>query len=94
MNIATMQKKQYRFINDPGHGWLEVPIAEIDALGIAGKISGYSYVKNGMAYLEEDQDLGVFVDAWEALHGERLICADVYQEETPIREYRHWPGTF
>lgn len=82
----------YRLISDPGHAWLEVPVAEIKDLGIAGNISGCSYVRGSMAYLEEDCDLGVFVDAWEARAGVRLIAVQVYQENTPIRGYRSFGG--
>jgi hypothetical protein len=50
--------KTYRFINDPGHGWLEVPTAELITLGIADTISSCSYQSRDrrMAYLEEDCD--------------------------------------
>lgn len=48
---------------DPGHGWLEVPRTEIDALGIAKQITAYSYEQGGVAYLEEDCDASLFVQA-------------------------------
>ena len=53
------------FISDPGHGWLEVPMQMVRDLGIAHKISGYSYVdkSKAMAYLEEDCDADVFMRA-------------------------------
>lgn len=56
---------QYRFIADPGHGWLEVPMAELVELGIADKITSYSYrSRDGLlAYLEEDCDLSTFARA-------------------------------
>lgn len=47
---------------DPGHGWLEVPAAELETLGILPKVSGYSYQKDGMVYLEEDCDLSLYLD--------------------------------
>ena len=55
----------YRFISDPGHGWLEVPLSELVELGIAQEISSFSYQsKDGnLVYLEEDCDLGRFADA-------------------------------
>lgn len=57
--------KRYKFHADPGHGWLEVPVAELAALGIADKVSAYSYVSRDgkTAYLEEDCDVTLFVDA-------------------------------
>ena len=55
----------YKFYHDPEHGWLEVPLSELDDLDIADKISGYSYRSESrdMAYLEEDCDLTVFLNA-------------------------------
>jgi hypothetical protein len=50
---------------DPSHGWLEVPIETIKALGVADKITGFSYKKDGNAYLEEDYDAGLFLKAAE-----------------------------
>ncbi len=69
----------YRFIEDPGHGWLEVPSAELKALGIEHLISGCSYQRNGLTYLEEDCDLSVFATAkgW-----------------TPKDAYTHWQTTY
>ncbi len=85
---------KYRFIEDPGHGWLEVPRAEIEALGIADKISTCSYEStNGMVYLEEDCDMGVFCRAkgwtpetahhnWTVKHEENTFvrALPMYQE--------------
>ena len=60
---------KYRFISDGGHGWLEVPLEELNALGIAGDITRYSYLGlpedrahggSTVVYLEEDCDAGIF----------------------------------
>ena len=53
----------YTFYEDPGHGWLEVPMREIAELGIADKISSCSYRDNANAYLEEDCDMAIFLEA-------------------------------
>ena len=74
----------YRFISDPGHGWLEVPRAELDSLGISHKISEYSYQKGELAYLEEDCDFAHFAAAKEAA-GQPLEYRELYQENTFIR---------
>ena len=81
-----MIENVYRFISDPGHGWLEVPEAELSRLNIADKISAYSYRNAGNAYLEEDSDFGVFKKAKDAA-GETFKLEEVYQENTPIRNY-------
>lgn len=61
-----MKTKNYDVYADPGHAWLKVKIAELDKLGITDKITDYSYVRGGCAYLEEDCDAGVFIDALNA----------------------------
>jgi len=53
----------YVFTSDPGHGWLRVPVKELVEMGIADKISNYSYKShdNRFAYLEEDCDFSTFI---------------------------------
>jgi hypothetical protein len=55
----------YRFFSDPSHGWLRVPVKKILELGIANKITRFSYVSPSgkYVYLEEDLDAGTFIDA-------------------------------
>jgi hypothetical protein len=48
---------------DPGHGWLIVDMDELTKLGIKDKISSYSYHKDGTAYLEEDCDAAIYIEA-------------------------------
>ena len=40
---TTTETTEYLYITDAGHGWLKVPLAELLKLGIADKISSYSY---------------------------------------------------
>ena len=80
---------KYRFIEDPGHGWLEVDRAEISRLNLNDSISSYSYIRGAKAYLEEDCDLSVFMRA-KAAAGEPVEMDRVYQENTPIRNYARW----
>ncbi|MDQ3099530.1 MAG: hypothetical protein M3Q44_07350 [bacterium] len=54
---------KYKYFTDPGHGWLKVSIEELKSLGIADKVSSFSYVKGEFAYLEEDCDLPLFLTA-------------------------------
>lgn len=58
-----MQK--YRYEQDPGHGWLGVPAAELVRLGIAGAISDCSYYDrfSKIVWLEEDCDMGIYLMA-------------------------------
>lgn len=55
--------KCYVFHEDAAHGWLRVSKTELHNLGIADKISAFSYQKNDFAYLEEDSDLALFLRA-------------------------------
>lgn len=60
MNLST----SLLFLEDAGHGWLRVPLADLVALGIEQDISPYSYVHEGYAYLEEDCDYTVYMQAY------------------------------
>jgi len=78
---------KYAFHYDAGHGWLEVPVKELKELGIYEKISPYSYERNGMAYLEEDCDFGIFLDA-KKKKGETVSKIDVDNgNNSRIRQY-------
>ena len=75
---------KYKFISDPGHGWLEVTRGDIASLNIGDKISQYSYVNGQYVYLEEDCDAQVYIEA-AGLTREDIV--EVYEENTAIREY-------
>ena len=78
-------------IADPGHAWLEVPLSILKSLGIESKITDYSYVKDGMAYLEEDADFSTFMVVCRKQRIE-VTLEEVYEERTLIRGYRRYPG--
>jgi hypothetical protein len=82
--------------NDPGHGWIAVKRKELEELGIADKISRFSYQNGGTVYLEEDCDLGVYLQAYaQRMRGEyspeivkELVqFKDSYREVSPVRSY-------
>ena len=92
MEKTITLKDQYTFYNDPGHGWLCVPVSEIAQLGIVNKISGYSYLNKDKAYLEEDCDAGVFLRArFPGLEprevGQKHIKDIHTNNQSPIRNY-------
>lgn len=60
--------KTLNFHADPAHGWLEVSRADIETLGIADKISPYSYQQGNRIFLEEDCDAPHYLRA-AAAHG-------------------------
>ena len=57
------KKISIKVFGDPGHAWARFPKAKLVSLGIADKISPYSYQNGTNAFLEEDCDLSVLVVA-------------------------------
>lgn len=57
------KKISIKVFADPGHAWARFPKAKLVQLGIADKISTYSYMNGANAFLEEDCDLSVLVVA-------------------------------
>lgn len=51
------------YIQDPGHGWFKVSVKQLVQLGIADRISNYSYRRGTWAYLEEDCDASILFAA-------------------------------
>lgn len=76
-----------KFYSDPGHGWAAVKRRVLTDLGIADKITPYSYQKGDTVYLEEDCDLSALSTAL-SLKG---ICIEYNEKHTerrsPIRGY-------
>ena len=76
---------------DPGHAWLIVERDELTKLGIKDKISSYSYYKNDLAYLEEDCDAAIYIEAVIAQRG--ISPADMkpysqsFERNAPCRSY-------
>ena len=58
-----MKKITLNVYADPSHSWVKVKKSILKDLGIANKISCYSYSRKDYAYLEEDQDAGILVQA-------------------------------
>lgn len=76
----------YIYHQDPSHGWVEVPMAELRALGIAGRISPWSYRDGETAYLEEDDDASLFLDTMRA-RGTPAELVVLRHEYSPVRNY-------
>ncbi len=78
----------YTFYTDPGHGWLGVPQAELERLGILDKISHYSYRSRPpliapICYLEEDCDAAIF-------HMAKEVANEQYKVEERHIDREHW----
>jgi hypothetical protein len=84
-------KKVFDVYCDPGHGWVKVPRKMLATLGIADKITTYSYERDDFVYLEEDCDAGTFVNAYEAHYGVSPQWREHYADKSSrIRNYYHY----
>ena len=76
--------------NDPGHGWLKVKISLLRKLEIADKITNYSYMRNNYAYLEEDQDVSLFIATMEKNNIPYSIKGFNTNNRSKIRSYSRY----
>lgn len=62
----ALDNREIKFWEDPGHGWMQVPIGLINAAkkekGL--KVSGYSYKNKDYGFLEEDCDAPAFMNCF------------------------------
>ncbi len=80
----------FTFIEDPGHGWLEVTTVDLARVGLkSSDFSRYSYRRGNTLYLEEDCDAPKFIEAWRRKNGGTPELRDVYQARTFIRDLPH-----
>jgi len=88
--------KRYDFYSDPGHGWLKVSKKELEYLGIADKITPYSYMRGAYAYLEEDCDVTTFVEILKKTGDTRtfqeMIKEHSANKSSKIRNYEPYTG--
>ena len=76
------------YIQDPGHGWFKVSIKQLVKLGIADRISNFSYRRGTWAYLEEDCDATILFNALRERGIEPTIRERVARERrSKIRNY-------
>lgn len=82
-----------KFYSDPGHGWLAVKKDLLQKLGIANRITAYSYMKGNTAYLEEDCDAALFLDVLrDGGQGCELVVKST-GKRSPIRSYERFSTT-
>lgn len=74
---------KYKFFQDPGHGWVEVPLAELRRLKIDGQISPHSFRNGHYAYLEEDCDFSAWAKAKRAA-GEEFDIVELHTNNDSI----------
>lgn len=82
--------RNFKYYSDPGHGWIAVKLDLVADLGILDKISGFSYLKGGTVYLEEDRDAQVFSVAYREKHGAYTLEEIHTSDRSSIRRYGNY----
>lgn len=87
--MARIRARTLIMYTDPAHGWLRVPFGDLELLGIEDKISSYSYVapSGTFAYLEEDSDAQLYLDAAEKAGWKVRIRERHTNRNSRIRRY-------
>jgi hypothetical protein len=82
-------KRTLKHHTDPAHGWVGVSLTELSSLGLIDDITHYSYIStdgNGVkfVYLEEDHDLGLYINKLKSLNIDYSI------EDGTYTDGEHW----
>jgi N-acetyl-anhydromuramyl-L-alanine amidase AmpD len=81
------KKIAIKIFADPGHAWARFPKAKLVQLGIADKISTYSYQNGSNAFLEEDCDLSTLISALRERGYEIRFNESHTNRQSKIRNY-------
>lgn len=94
-SLESFSNEMYHCYSDFGHAWIKVPKTHLVSLGIAEKISKYSYVQGDTAYLEEDWDAMQFMDAMEKQNPswklEDHLIEHHSKNNSEIRNFQRYP---
>ena len=82
--------RRFKYHHDAGHGWLEVDLEALMALGLVDKISEHSYMNGSKVYLEEYDDMGKFISRVKTSYGFTPEYQDVTTDTSPIRDYPYY----
>ena len=82
-----MKSIKIQVFEDPGHGWARFPKARLVKLGIADRISTYSYQRGTNAFLEEDCDLSLLINALKTRGYEVEFAVSHTNRQSKIRNY-------
>ena len=86
-------KRFFRFVSDPGHGYLRVKLEDLVKYGVEKKISPYSFKNDKFGWLEEDIDAGTFLEAVKAAGDEPNITYVSINSDATCRRYPRFPAT-
>ena len=82
-----MKEIKIKVFGDSGHAWARFPEARLVKLGIADKITPYSYQNGVNAFLEEDCDLSTLINTLQA-QGFKVKFEETYtNRQSKIRGY-------
>lgn len=84
------KKISIKVFADPGHAWARFPKSRLTILGIADKISTYSYQNGSNAFLEEDCDLSVLITALRDRGYEIKFNESHTNRQSKIRSYDYY----
>ena len=85
--IVIENELHARKYEDPGHGWLAIPMQWLEQFGLVNKVSCFSYRRGETAYLEEDCDATLFRKIAEQ-HGFRIVVDYRHtNDRSAIRSY-------
>ena len=79
-----------RHFADPGHGWVRIRRSRLVRLGIADKISPYSYQRGPSVFVEEDGDLSTLVEALKARGAAVKFRSTHTNRQSKIRGYESY----
>ena len=82
------KKISIKVFADPGHAWARFPKSKLVSLGIADKISTYSYQNGSNAFLEEDCDLYTLIKALRERGYEIKFNESHTNRQSKIRSYQ------
>jgi hypothetical protein len=87
-----MQRRKLTLIHyqDPAHGWIKCSIGLLYGLGIADKISRYSYRRNESVYIEEDKDFYTLLSAAEIQGLDIVLRSKHTDKSSRIRSYKQY----
>jgi hypothetical protein len=88
-----MATKTFDCYEDPGHGWVKVPLKLLAELRIYHMISNYSYMRGEFAYLEEDNDAYLLVTRLKSQFCEVKFRGHHSDKQSKIRNYHSYDST-
>lgn len=83
-------QKTFTYFVDPAHGWVKASKSLLKELGIADKISSYSYQRGEDAFLEEDCDASLLVATLKERGIEPKFVERYSNKSSKIRNYESY----